>query len=76
MASIFGEIVVRPVRLMTAAEAAHYCRRSPKRFLAECPVAPILMANGDAHYDVQDVDTWIDSLKELGRHDDIIARLE
>jgi hypothetical protein len=69
---------VQPFRLLTKAEAANYCRRSPKRFLAECPVAAIKMANGDLLWDVREIDKWIDSLRtENGLDDtnDIIARL-
>src|SRR5262249_20202172 len=54
---------VQPFRLLTKAEAAHYCRRSVKKFEAQCPVPPIEMADGDRLWDVRDLDQWIDSLK-------------
>jgi hypothetical protein len=63
MATASLNIRVQPVRLFTKAEAAHYCCRNVKAFEAECPVRPIRMANGELRYDVQDLDTWIDSLK-------------
>jgi hypothetical protein len=54
----------KPVRLFTKADAAYYCcYRNVKAFEAECPIRPIRMANGELRYDVQDLDTWIDSLK-------------
>jgi hypothetical protein len=69
---------VQPFRLLTKAEAAHYCRRSVKKFEAQCPVPPVEMADGDRLWDVRDLDRWIDSLKnDFG--DDvnaIVARLE
>jgi len=77
MAAATLNLRVQPYRLLTKAEAAHYCRRSVKKFEAQCPVRPIEMADGDLLWDVQDLDAWIDSLK-AGRddHDDaIIARL-
>lgn len=70
-------IRLQPYRLMTKAEAAHYCRRPVRKFEAQCPVRPIVMADGDRLYDVQDLDRWIDSLKS-GTGDDadmIVARL-
>jgi hypothetical protein len=77
MAIASVDLRVRPYRLLTKAEAAHYCRRSPSKFEAQCPVAPIVMADGDKLWDVQDLDKWIDGLK-AGKPcdaDDIIARL-
>ena len=67
---------VQPFRLLTKAEAASYCRRSVKKFEAQCPVPPIAMADGDRLWDVQDLDRWIDSLKEgSAESDDILRRL-
>jgi hypothetical protein len=69
---------VQPFRLLTKAEAAHYCRRSVKKFQAQCPVSPIEMADGDRLWDVRDLDRWIDAMKE-GVDDDagaIVARLK
>jgi len=69
---------VQPFRLLTKAEAAHYCRRSAKKFVIQCPVPPIKMADGDQLWDVRDLDRWIDSLKNDSGDDAnaIIARLE
>jgi hypothetical protein len=68
---------VQPYRLLKKAEAAHYCRRSVKRFSIECPVKPIKMPNGDEVWDVLDLDKWIDSLKSGADHDAdaILAKL-
>ncbi|HEV7909751.1 MAG TPA: hypothetical protein VGP28_01380 [Methylocella sp.] len=68
---------VAPYRLFTKAEAAHYCRRSPAKFEAQCPVTQIIMADGDRLWDVLDLDKWIDSLKEpkSSDADAIVARL-
>jgi hypothetical protein len=68
---------VAPYRLFTKAEAAHYCRRSPAKFEARCPIAPIVMVDGDRLWDVIDLDRWIDGLK-TGKSSDageIIERL-
>jgi hypothetical protein len=69
---------VQPFRLLTKGEAAHYCRRSVKKFEAQCPVLPIEMADGDRLWDVRDLDRWIDSLKnDLDDEvEAIISRLE
>ncbi len=69
---------VQPFRLLTKAEAAHYCRRSVKKFETQCPVPPIEMADGDRLWDVRDLDRWIDAMK-MGVDDDagaIVARLK
>ena len=63
---------IQPFRLLTRADAAHYCRRPLKRFDAECPVRPIQMSNGDRLWDVRDLDIWIDRLK-AGAGDDAAA---
>jgi hypothetical protein len=69
---------IHPRRLMTKLEAAHYCRRSVKKFEAQCPARPIEMADGDHLWDVRDLDNWIDSLKAgvEDNTDSIVARLE
>jgi hypothetical protein len=68
---------LQPRRLMTKAEAAHYCRRTVKKFVAQCPVRPLQMADGDELYDVQDLDAWIEGLKDGGNYsDDLVGRLE
>ena len=66
---------VQPFRLLKKADAAFYCARSPKTFEAQCPVRPIVMANGDVLWDVYDLDAWIDSLKAGASSDDKIVAL-
>ena len=67
---------VQPFRLLKKAEAAHYCSRSIKTFEGQCPVRPIVMANGDRLWDVHDLDAWIDGLKVGATEDDEdLARL-
>lgn len=66
---------VQPFRLMKKVDAAHYCARSPKAFEAQCPVRPITMANGDALWDVYDLDAWIDGLKAGATSSDKIIEL-
>ena len=78
MTSAILNLRVKPFRLLTKSEAANYCRRSVKKFEAQCPVPPIQMADGDQLWDVRDLDHWIESLK-AGVEDDactIVGRLE
>lgn len=75
MATANLNLRIEPYRLLTKREAANYCRRSIKKFEAQCPVPPIAMADGDRLWDVQDLDRWIDSLKEgSAGGDDILRR--
>jgi hypothetical protein len=74
MASATVNLRILPYRLLTKAEAAHYCRRSVKKFEAQCPVQPVKMTDGDLLWDVQDLDHWIDSLKS-GKLDEAEAAL-
>jgi hypothetical protein len=74
MATTTLNLRVQPYRLFTKTEAAHYCRRSVKKFEAQCPVQPLRMADGDLLWDVQDLDLWIDSLKS-GKLDEAEAAL-
>jgi hypothetical protein len=74
MASATLNLRVQPYRLLTKTEAAHYCRRSVKKFETQCPVQPLKMADGDLLWDVQDLDRWIDSLKS-GKLDEAEAAL-
>ena len=78
MSAAFINLRVQPFRLLTKAEAAHYCRRSRKKFEFQCPVKPIKMADGDLLWDVDDLDKWIDSMKtgDETSIDDLIGRLE
>jgi hypothetical protein len=77
MSSATLQITVVPKRMLTYSEAAHHCGRSVIRFKAECPCSPVRFPNGDQRFDVQDLDTWINSLK-AGMNDGaeaIVARL-
>jgi hypothetical protein len=78
MATTTLNLRVQPFRLLTRSEAAHYCRRSAKKFEAQCPVQPLKMADGDLLWDVQDLDRWIESLKsgKLDEAEAALARLE
>lgn len=64
MAVAVIDLRVQPFRLLTKAQAAHYCSLRDKKFDAHCPVRPIRMANGELRWDVQDLDRWIDNLKD------------
>lgn len=77
MATATLSLRLQPYRLLTKAEAAHYCRRSVKKFELQCPVPPIEMADGDLLWDVQDLDRWIDNLKgeKLDEAEAALARL-
>lgn len=63
MSSATVNFTVVSKRMLNRREAAEHCGRSPKRFEAECPVAPIRFANGDLRFDVRDLDDWLDTLK-------------
>ncbi|KFG66725.1 hypothetical protein JH26_25575 [Microvirga sp. BSC39] len=77
MASATLNLRVQPYRLLTKTEAAHYCRRSVRKFEVQCPIPPLKMADGDLLWDVQDLDRWIDGLKtgSLDEADQALARL-
>jgi hypothetical protein len=77
MPSTMLHVTVRSKRMLTRREAAEHCGRSIKRFAAECPVRPIVFENGDERFDVQDLDAWLDSLKNSDSSDaeQIVARL-
>lgn len=71
------QLNIVPKRMLTESEAAHHCGRPVKRFKMECPVSPVVFANGDRRFDVKDLDGWLDSMK-AGRFsdaEDIVARL-
>ncbi len=52
MATATLNLRFQPYRLLTKTEAANYCRRSVRKFEAQCPVAPVQMADGDRLWDV------------------------
>lgn len=55
-------------RLLTKSQAAAYCGLSASTFGSVCPVKPIAFGEGVRmhRYDVRDIDTWIDGLKQGG----------
>jgi hypothetical protein len=69
---------IQPYRLLSRSEAAHYCKRSAKKFGSQCPVQPVEMSDGDQLWDVRDLDAWIDSLKAGNGEevDAIVSKLE
>jgi hypothetical protein len=79
MSSATLQINIVPKRMLTKSEAAQHCGRPVSRFQIECPCKPVKFSNGDLRYDVQDLDTWLNSLKADGQdHNDaeaIVARL-
>lgn len=76
MSNAIVNLTVIPKRMLTKREAAAHCGRSVSRFDAECPVAPVVFANGDRRYDVRDLDAWLDGIKtERDDTDSIVARL-
>ena len=77
MSSATLQITLVTKRMLTHSEAARHCGRSVIRFKAECPCSLVRFPNGDQRFDVQDLDTWINSLK-AGMNDGaeaIVARL-
>ena len=70
------EVHVTAKRMLTDQQAAQYCGRSLKRFQIECPAPPVIFPNGDQRFDVQDLDKWLESLKDGGDDADaIVSRL-
>ena len=62
MSSAILKINWQPKRMLTKSESAHHCGRSVKQFQVECPVAPLVMGNGDLRWDVRELDRcWIAS---------------
>lgn len=65
-------------RMLTKAEAAHYCGMKVKHFEIDCPVRPVRVANHDLRWDIRDLDEWLDGLKDTKVDetvDSIVARL-
>jgi hypothetical protein len=69
-------IRVSPRRILSKSEAADYVGLPIKRFSVECRVSPIRIANCE-RYDIQDLDRWIDVLKDAlpSGDDEIVERL-
>jgi hypothetical protein len=66
-----------PRRMLSAAEAADYIGLPMRRLKVDCSVAPMSMPGGRLLYDLKDLDTWLDNLKDgtSDGDDDIIGRL-
>lgn len=65
-------------RMMTPAEAAHYCGLAVKHFKDLCPVRPLALIKNSLLYDKTDLDKWIDAIKsdtEAYTHNSILAKL-
>jgi hypothetical protein len=69
-------------RLFNTAQAANYCGMGIERFAGNCSVKPVRVMPGDRglRWDIQDLDKWIDRLKENSSTDsenvDWLARLD
>ena len=63
-------------RMLTKAEAAHYCGLLVSRFEVDCPVRPVRVGTRDL-WDIRDLDLWLDGLKETvdSSVESIVARL-
>ena len=57
-------INVNPKRLLNLREAAEYVGYGSQKFKSICPVAPIKMPCGYLRFDIQDLDAWVESLKQ------------
>jgi hypothetical protein len=76
MSTAFVHISVICKRMLTRREAAEHCGRSLARFDAECPIVPVRFPNGDLRYDRNDLDHWLDKLKDTTEDSEhIIERL-
>jgi hypothetical protein len=66
-------------RMLSKAEAAHYCGMPIKRFEIDCPVPSVRFPKGDLRWDIRDLDAWLDTLKdpkeEYEMIESIVARL-
>lgn len=58
-----------PLRLLTKAQAARYCGLSVPTFGSVCPVRAIALGVGVRmeRYDVIELDSWIDGLRNDGK---------
>jgi hypothetical protein len=63
-------------RMLSKADAAHYCGLAVRRFEVECPVRPVRVGEKTL-WDIRDLDEWLNTLKESkdDTADKIIARL-
>jgi hypothetical protein len=75
MSSTLVQLSFTPKRMLTRSEAAQHCGRSVGRFKIECPVPPVIFANGDLRWDVRDLDSWLDGIKANSGDQDVDAIL-
>lgn len=63
--------------MLSAGEAAEYVGLPVKRLKMDCPVLPVAMPGGRTLYDLRDLDTWLDTLKDSAADcdDAILERL-
>ncbi|WP_225906204.1 hypothetical protein [Ensifer canadensis] len=64
-------------RMLSLKEAAEYCGLAVKRFPGACRVSPVAMPTGERLYDLRDLDSWLDALKDGGADsdDEILGKL-
>ena len=75
MSSAVLSISVIQPRMLSKKQAADYVGLTVRKFDAGCPVSPIEMHGGLMMYDVRDLDTWLDQLKNgAADSDDAILR--
>lgn len=69
---------INPKRMLKPQEAAEYCGMQSKYFKMDCNVSPVSMPRGKLLYDINDLDMWLDGMKDNlpDSDDDITARLD
>lgn len=70
-------IKVSPRRMLSPREASEYCG-IPTKQLAVTGISLVAMPHGQNLYDIKDLDTWLDGLKDsaLDSDDAIIGKLK
>lgn len=78
MAKAQLNLTIQPYRMLMKTEAAAYCGLSTSSFVITCPVKAVLLPGGNRLWDVQDLDQWIDHLKDGCKpsDDDLLNQLE
>lgn len=76
MTAAMLNIRIGPRRMLSLREAADYCGIPAKRFLVT-GISPVDMPHGQKLYDIKDLDSWLDGIKNKALHSDdaIIGRL-
>jgi hypothetical protein len=67
-------LIVVSKRMLTKREAAEHCGRPVRSFEGECSVAPVKFINGDLRWDIRDLDSWLDTLKDDNDDTDSIVK--